>query len=97
MEEQVTQVNSSKENNGKLVSVICTRSDICQSIWSCTFNTTSLLNIAHFVVELFNSATLNANLLHLRLSKGALVSVKKSTEDNTFTHYLEDIASQLSI
>ena len=95
MNEEITQVKFSKEFDGQEVSVVCTRSPLISSWWDCKFSKTSLLNIAHFVVELFNSVTLSG-ATHLSLEFGNYCAgVDKCTENNTFTHYLEAIASKL--
>lgn len=95
MKELITQAQFSKEYEGKNVSVVCTRSPHISSWWDCKFSQTSLLNIAHFVVELFNCATLSG-ATHLTLEFGNYrTGVDKCTENNTFTHYLDVIASKL--
>ncbi|MBQ2835600.1 MAG: hypothetical protein IJE68_02040 [Clostridia bacterium] len=95
MKEEITQVKFSKEYDGKEVSVVCTRDQLYSWIWKCNFNKISLLNIAHIVFELFNSSILgDAKLLQLHVNDNYRFSVEKSTENNTFTHYLEEIASK---
>jgi len=95
MKELITQAQFSKEYEGKNVSVVCTRYNLSNHIWECNFSCISLLNLAHFVVELFNCATLSgADLLFLNFGDKH-VHVNKCTENNTFTHYLEVIASKL--
>ena len=97
MKEQITQVKFSKEYNGRNVSVVCTLSDTTPSrYWTCEFSKTSLLNIVHIVVELFNSTTLNADHLSLRCGERYL-SLDKCVENNTYTQYLEELASQVHI
>ena len=95
MNEEITQVKFSKEYDGQVVSVVCTKSDFNSSFWDCNFSKISLLNLAHFVVELFNCATLgSAKYLWLHFGNHC-VQVERSTETNTFTHYLEVFASKL--
>ena len=95
MKQEITQVKFSKQYNERNVSVICTQSTIQSSCWECKFNRTSLLNVADFVVELFNCTTLNnATLLSLHFGEH-IISVEKCAENNTFTHYLEELASKL--
>jgi len=96
MNEEITQVKFSKEYDGQKVSVVCTKSDCHSSWWDCNFSKTSLLHLAHFVVELFNCTTLNADYLSLRCGERYL-RVDKCAENNTYTHYLEALASQVHI
>ena len=101
MNEEITQVKFSKEYDGQKVSVVCTLSEISSlaRCWNCEFSKTSSLNIAHIVdivVELFNSATLNADHLTLHCGERYL-RVDKCAENNTYTHYLEELAYQVYI
>ena len=95
MEQKITQVKFKKEIESKSISVVCTVSDLSDSLWICNFGNISLLDIAYFVVDLFNSDLLNASKLTLHVSSGKKFSVEKSTE-NTFTHYLEELSSQIN-
>ena len=94
MTEEITQVKLTKEFDGKSISVECTRSIINTSTWSCIFKSGTLLDVAFFAVELFNSTTLNAEYLSLQFG-GYSVLLEKSVDANTFTHYLELIASKV--
>ena len=96
MKEQITQVKFSKEYDGRNVSVVCTLSENPARYWTCEFSKTSLLNIVHIVVELFNSTTLNADHLSLRCGERYL-RVDKCAEANNYAHYLEELASQVHI
>ena len=95
MEQKITQVKFSKEIEGKTISVVCTMSDLSSSLWICNFSNVSLFDIAYFVVDLFNSDLLNASKLMLHASNGKKFYVNRSTE-NTFTHYLEELSSQIN-
>ena len=96
MKEEITQVKFIKEFDGFEFWVVCSQSTTCSSWWDCQFSRISLLNLSHFVVELFNCPTLNgADKLFLGFGNHC-ISVDKSTENNTFTHYLEQIASKLA-
>ena len=95
MKEKITQVKFSKEFDGKDVSVTCSRYNDSNNIWECTFTIISLLHLAQFVVELFNCETLSgAEILFLHFG-GKMVSVNKCPENNTYTYYLEVLASNV--
>lgn len=95
MNQEITQVKFSKEYDGEKFSVVCTQSNFNRSFWDCKFSHISLLNLVRFVVELFNCSTLSG-ADHLSLFIGnSVIGVDRCTENNTVSHYLEEIASEL--
>jgi hypothetical protein len=99
--ELILHIQFTKEfgNNKDCISVDCHFANNYHPSYNCTFSKkTSLKNIAEFVVDLFNSKTLGAGLLILKINDQD-INVRRPTNetDNTSEHYFNLIASALIV
>lgn len=77
-------------------SVLCTLTNEKEHEWNCEVSQMSLDEIAHFIVEFFNSTSVTAQKLKFTFFKKT-VTIFKSSSAHNYSHYLEQICDSIVI
>ena len=97
MEQLITQVKYvEKGEHSRKGSVLCTLTNENRHTWNCQVQKMSLTELAHFIIDFFNSKSVTAESLEFTLFKQTITVYKSSTEHN-YKHYLEELCSRIVI
>ena len=102
MEKMITQIKYTGKSGDseKESSALCTMNydDYFKdtSSWKCKFTNMSLTEIAKFIVAFFDSTSVTVKNLTFTIFEKR-ISVKKSSSDHNYKHYLEELCSQIVI